>query len=40
MYDKNFLDAVAIVSFIIGVANYQENLTQDDKNDIMQHLDQ
>ena len=40
MYDKDFLDAVAIVSFVVGVMNYRENLTQSDKDDIMNHLDQ
>ena len=40
MYDKSFLDAVALVSFIVGVMNYKENLTQSDKDDIMNHLDQ
>ena len=40
MYDKNFLDAVALVSFIVGIKNYEENLTQSDKDDIMNHLDQ
>lgn len=40
MYDKDVLDAVAIVSFLIGIANYQENLTQSDKDDIMNHLDE
>ena len=40
MYDENFLDAVALVSFIVGVMNYKENLTQSDKDDIMNHLDQ
>lgn len=39
MYDKNFLDAVEIVAFIIGVLNYEENLTQDDKDDILKYLD-
>ena len=40
MYDKNFIDAIQLVSFIIGLLNYQENLTQNDKDDIMNHLDQ
>ena len=40
MYDRDFLDAISIVSFLIGWANYQENLTQSDKDDIMNHLDQ
>ena len=40
MYDRDFIDAIQIVSYIIGVLNYKENLTQDDKDDIMNHLDQ
>ena len=39
-YNQDLLDAVAIVSFLIGIANYNENLTQSDKDDIMRHLDQ
>ena len=39
-YDENFLNAVQLVSFIVGIANYQENLTQSDKDDIMKGLDQ
>lgn len=37
---REFLEAVELVSFIVGVANYNENLTQSDKDDIMKHLDQ
>ena len=40
MYDEELLNAIAIVSFLVGVANYQENLTQSDKDDIMNRLDQ
>ena len=40
MYDKDVLDAISVVSFLVGIANYQENLTQSDKDDIMKHLDQ
>ena len=40
MYDRNFIDAIQLVSFIVGILNYQENLTQNDKDDIMNHLDQ
>lgn len=39
-YDQNMLDAITLVSFIIGIANYNENLTQSDKDDIMNRLDQ
>ena len=40
MYDKDFLDAVAIASLVVDILNYNENLTQSDKDDIMNHLDQ
>ena len=40
MYDQRFLDEMAIAAFLIGLANYQENLTQSDKDDIMNSLDQ
>ena len=40
MYRQNLLDAMAFVSFIVGVANYGENSTQSDKDDIMNRLDQ
>lgn len=40
MYDQeSLLNAVALISFLIGVANYNENLTQSDKDDIMHSLD-
>lgn len=38
--NDNLLNAIQIVSFIVGVLNYNENLTQTDKDDIMQKLDQ
>ena len=34
------MNALQLVSFIIGWMNLQENLTQNDKADIMNHLDQ
>lgn len=40
MFNSDALDAIALVSFIIGMANYNENLTQNDKDDIMKRLDQ
>lgn len=40
MYNQNFLDALAMTSFLVGIANYNENLTQNDKDDIMKRLDQ
>lgn len=40
MYNQNMLDTLTLVSFLIGLANYNENLTQSDKDDIMKRLDQ
>lgn len=41
MYDQeSLINSVALISFLIGVANYNENLTQSDKDDIMQKLDE
>lgn len=40
MYNQNLLDAIAMTSFLVGIANYNENLTQNDKDDIMKRLDQ
>lgn len=34
----DFLDILNIMSFIIGLMNYDENLTQNDKQDLMQEL--
>lgn len=39
MYNQNMLDTLTLVSFLIGMANYEENLTQSDKDDIMNRLD-
>ena len=39
-FNEDMLDALTLVSFMIGVANYNENLTQSDKDDIMRSLDQ
>lgn len=38
--NQDFLDALTFVSFIVGMANYNENLTQSDKDDLMRGLDQ
>ena len=38
--DENFMDALALASFAIGIANYEENLTQSDKDDLMGKLDE
>lgn len=40
MMNQDFLDALAFVSFVVGVANYNENLTQNDKDDLMRSLDE
>lgn len=40
MMNQDFLDALAFVSFVVGVANYNENLTQNDKDDLMKSLDE
>ena len=34
------MDTMALVSFIIGILNYGENLSQSDKGDLMQSLDE
>ena len=39
-YNQDILDTITLVSFLIGMANYNENLTQNDKDDIMNRLDQ
>lgn len=39
MYDQETLNIIAILSFLVGIANYNENLTQSDKDDIMHGLD-
>lgn len=38
--NQDFLDALALVSFMVGLANYNENLTQSDKDDLMRGLDE
>lgn len=40
MTKQDLLDAINIVSFMIGIANYNENLSQSDKDDMMQELDE
>ena len=37
---QDMLDAITMLSFVIGMANYEENLTQNDKDDIMKRLDE
>lgn len=38
-YNQDILDTLTLVSFLISVANYNENLTQSDKDDLMAGLD-
>ena len=28
MYNQNFLDSIALISFVVGLANYDENVSQ------------
>lgn len=39
MRNQDFIDAVNLVSFLIGIQNLNENLTQNDKAEIMDKLD-
>lgn len=36
----DFLDWISVMSFLIGVANYDENLTQGDKQDLLHEVDE
>lgn len=38
-YNQNVLDALAIMSFALGMENYKENLSQSDKDDMMTQMD-
>ena len=38
-YNSDMLDTLTFVSFLIAMANYSENLTQSDKDDLMAGLD-
>lgn len=38
--DENFMDALALASFYLGMANLEENLTQSDKDDLMGRFDE
>lgn len=38
--NQDLLDAVTLVSFLIGIMNYNENLSQSDKDDMMHALDE
>lgn len=37
MNNDEFINAVNVLSFLIDVLNYKENLTQSDKSDILQN---
>ena len=39
-WDPDFIDNINVASFLLDLLNYQENLTQSDKDDIMGRLDQ
>ena len=36
----DFIDWISVMSFLIGVANYDENLTQGDKQDLLHEVDE
>lgn len=38
-FNKDFIDAISFISFMVGIANYDENLSQSDKDDLMKSLD-
>ena len=38
MYNQNFLDNLNVASFYLGLLNYQENLTQTDKQDLVHSM--
>lgn len=33
-----FLDTIAFISFIVGILNFEENLTQSDKQDLLEEF--
>lgn len=35
--EQSFLNAVTIADFLLGMLNYRENLTQNDKSEILQN---
>lgn len=39
-YNQDFIDTIALISFVVGILNYGENLSQSDKDDLMQSLDE
>lgn len=38
MMDDRTLDALTLLSFVISILNYQENLTQSDKQDLLDNI--
>lgn len=38
-WDPQFIDNLAVLGFIIGIMNYNENLSQSDKDDLIQRMD-
>ena len=38
IYSEEFLDTIAVLGFIIGIMNYDENLSQSDKDDMIQQF--
>lgn len=38
--NENFMDALSLASFAFGMENLEQNLTQNDKDDLMSKLDQ
>ena len=39
-FNQDFMDLLALLSFVIGIFNYEENLSQSDKDDLMRELDE
>lgn len=39
-FNKDFINAISPPSFMLGIANYDENLSQSDKDDLMKSLDE
>lgn len=40
LMNENFMDALSLVSFAVSMENLQQNLTQNDKDDLMGKLDE
>lgn len=38
LFNDDFLDTLSVLSFIIGIMNYDENLSQSDKDDMIQEF--